>query len=405
MNHMPRVEARSEGWQLPELRTLGRISGAHFVSHFHILVLPPLFPQLRETLGVGYVELAFALTVFNLVSAVMQAPVGFAVDRFGARRVLIAGLLLGGAAFVALGLHPTYAWMLAAAAVAGLANCVYHPSDYSILSRGIGEKRMGRAFSVHTFAGYFGGAAAPFTMLLVAANWGVGPAIVAAGLLGPLAAIPLLLSADAVAPARVTGAVRHTTRGLMTPMVVSLIAFFTVLGMSIGGLSNFSVVALVARYATPLAVANAALTAFLLCSAFGVLAGGVIADRTRRHGDVAAIGFGLTALLVLLVGMLALPAPVLVGVMGLAGFLSGMIMPSRDMLVRAAAPKGAEGRVFGIVSTGFNIGGVVGPLMFGWIMDRGAPFWVFGASVVLMLSTSLMALASERRTRRTLAAG
>lgn len=401
MQHVTRPA--DSGWQRPELRTLGQISGAHFVSHFHMLVLPPLFPQLRDLLGVGYVELAFALTVFNLVSAVMQAPVGFAVDRFGARRVLIAGLFLAGAAFTALGLHPTYASMLASSAVAGLANCVYHPSDYAILSRGIGERRMGRAFSIHTFAGYFGGAAAPFTMLLIAASWGVGPAIVAAGLLGPLAAISLLLTRDAPAPARAAAAARHTTRGLVTPAVISLIAFFTVLGMSIGGLSNFSVVALVARYATPLAVANAALTAFLLASAFGVLAGGIVADRTRQHGNVAALGFGLTALLVLLVGVTPLPAPALVGVMGLAGFMSGMIMPSRDMLVRAAAPKGAEGRVFGIVSTGFNIGGVAGPLLFGWIMDHGAPFWVFGLSVLLMLSTSAMALASERRTRQAIA--
>ncbi len=401
MQHVTRPA--ESGWQRPELRTLGQISGAHFVSHFHMLVLPPLFPQLRDLLGVGYVELAFALTVFNLVSAVMQAPVGFAVDRFGARRVLTCGLFLAGGAFTVLGLHPTYAWMLAASAAAGLANCVYHPSDYAILSRGIGEQRMGRAFSIHTFAGYFGGAAAPFTMLLIAASWGIGPAIVAAGLLGPLAAIPLLLTRDAPAPARAAAAVRHTTRGLVTPAVISLIAFFTVLGMSIGGLSNFSVVALVARYATPLAVANAALTAFLLASAFGVLAGGIVADRTRQHGNVAASGFGLTALLVLLVGVLALPGPALVAVMGLAGFMSGMIMPSRDMLVRAAAPKGAEGRVFGIVSTGFNIGGVAGPLLFGWIMDHGAPFWVFGLSVLLMLSTSVMALASERRTRQAIA--
>ncbi|HEY0418969.1 MAG TPA: MFS transporter, partial [Acetobacteraceae bacterium] len=216
----------------------------------------------------------------------------------------------------------------------------------------------------------------------------------------PLAAIPLLGRREAPAPARATRTATASSRGLITPTVISLIAFFTVLGMSIGGISNFSVVALAARFATPLAIANSALTAFLLASAFGVLAGGQVADRTRRHGEVAALGFGLTAALILLVGLVSLPGPVLVAVMGLAGFLSGMIMPSRDMMVRAAAPRGAEGRGFGIVSTGFNIGGVAGPLLFGAIMDHGAPFWVFGTSVGFMLATCIMALASERATRR-----
>ncbi|MCX7384490.1 MAG: MFS transporter, partial [Alphaproteobacteria bacterium] len=162
---------------------------------------------------------------------------------------------------------------------------------------------------------------------------------------------------------------------------------------------SFSVVALEAAFAVPLAVGNTALTVMLAASAFGVLAGGIIADRTSRHGDVAALGFGLTGVLVAIVGYIAMPTIPLIAAMGLAGFLSGMIMPSRDMLVRGAAPPGAEGRVFGIVSTGFNIGGIAGPLLFGWIMDHADPRLIFAASVVFMLATSAMALASERRSR------
>jgi MFS family permease len=74
-----------------------------------------------------------------------------------------------------------------------------------------------------------------------------------------------------------------------------------------------------------------------------------------------------------------------------------MIMPSRDMMVRAACPPGAEGRVFGIVTTGFNIGGAVGPMLFGWIVDHREPRWVFGATVIFMLAVVAMALAGERR--------
>ncbi|MCC6720042.1 MAG: MFS transporter [Acetobacteraceae bacterium] len=391
----------SAGWKRAELATLGQISGAHMVSHIHILVLPPLFPLLAEQFGVGYVELGFALTLFNIVSALMQTPTGFAVDRFGPRRMLVGGLVLGGTSFIVAGMNPVYPVLLAASVMAGLANCVYHPSDYALLSSGvIAESRVGRAFSIHTFAGYLGTALAPAAMLLAAAMWGVSGALIAAGLIGPLAAIPLLFGAPAGA-ARPT-AVRSrpvSLRSLVTPSVLSLMAFFTVIGMSGGGISGFSVVAMHAHHGTPLGVANIALSLYLGASALGVLAGGVIADRTRRYSEVAAGGFAVTAAAIALVGLVNLPVALLLPVMALGGFCTGMIMPSRDMLVRAAAPKGAEGRVFGIVSTGFNIGGIVGPLLYGSIMDYGRPGWIFAVSVGFMLATCVIALASDRRGR------
>jgi len=183
---------------------------------------------------------------------------------------------------------------------------------------------------------------------------------------------------------------------VFSPAILGLTVFFALLSLSTSGISNFSVVALMYAYGFPFAAANLALTAFLTASAFGVLGGGFVADMTRRHGGVAALGFALNAAIMLLIATVGGAPAVVIPAMGLAGFLSGMIMPSRDMLVRAAAPPGAVGRAFGIVSVGLSTGGMIGPMLFGWIMDQGAPRWVFGATVVFMVLTVALALIGDR---------
>ncbi|MEA2944144.1 MAG: hypothetical protein QOD09_4673 [Bradyrhizobium sp.] len=386
------------------LRTLLAISTAHWVSHFHLLVLPMLFPFLKEQLGVGYIELGFALTVFAVVSGLTQAPMGYLGDRIGARKILLAGLTLGGFALIMLGIHLSYCWLIASAVLLGLANSVYHPADYAILSAHMDEARMGRAFSIHTFAGFLGGAVAPAIMAALVAAVGGHGALLVAGAVGPAVALFLLVVGvpDASAADRATDGVKAPQPNIVTPAIIVLTAFFMLLSLSSAGIGNFGVVALMSGYGSSFSAANLALTAFLGFSAIGVLAGGFLADHTRRHGQVAAVCFALDAAIVLVIAAVALPPVLLTAAMAVAGFLGGVIAPSRDMLVRDAAPPGAAGRAFGIVSTGFNIGGIISPLLFGWIMDQDMPHWVFGASAVFMVLTVLLALVTDRNPRRSI---
>ena len=239
-------------------------------------------------------------------------------------------------------------------------------------------------------------------MLVLVALLGVRTALFIAGLLGPLAAI-------AVAMAHVPGTSGSTgtsngqakgggsLREILTPAIVSLLVFYTLVSLANGGISNFAVAAFVSDYGLGFSTANIALTAYLGASAAGVLTGGFLADRTARHGQVAAACFAANAVIIGVIALLHLPALAIVLLMGLAGFLSGLIAPSRDMLVRKAAPAGAAGRAFGIVSTGFNIGGVVAPLMYGTLMDHGEPRWVFALGAMFMIASVVLSMITDRR--------
>jgi FSR family fosmidomycin resistance protein-like MFS transporter len=381
-------------------RVIGLIGAAHFTSHFYMLLLPPLFAFIRSDYGIGYAELGLAISVFNIVSAALQTPAGFLVDRIGAPNVLVAGLIVGAGGVTLAASVPSYWALVAGFALAGLANTVYHPADYAILSHRITGKRIGQAFSIHSCCGMLGSAAAPTAMLILAERWGWRAGLLAAALLAVATAALLILQARYLVDDRPKSAEAHAkaARGggnsqwslLFSRPILRNLMFFVLLAVSGGGMSSFSVVALGELYGTPLAVANLALSAFLLMNAAGILLGGVVADRTVHHNRVAALGFAGSGLVVLAIALSGFGAVALIALMGFAGLLNGIIVPSRDMMVRAVTPDGAFGKVFGFVSTGFNLGGIVAPLIFGWLMDQQQPRAVFllvVACIVLSLVT------------------
>jgi FSR family fosmidomycin resistance protein-like MFS transporter len=380
-----------------EVKLIANISAAHFVSHYYFMLLPPLFEFIRADFGVSYTGLGLALTAFNIVSAVFQTPAGFAVDRFGALRILIAGIALEAVAFALCGVTTSYWLFLALFGVAGFANTVFHPADYAILSQRIAPARASHAFSIHTFSGILGTAVAPASLLLLYNYVGWRGAFIASGILGLAVVVLLVLygqSGPSQAHARAASPPNQTSGRdvLLSPAILRNLAFFALIALANVGLGNYSVVALTAAHGTTAAVGNTALTVFLFLSAFGVLAGGWLATRVTNHIAVAAIGQGVTGVSAVLVGLYDLNLAALILVMGLGGFTSGLISPSRDMIVRSVTPPDAYGRVFGFVTTGFNITGTVAPIIYGALMDYGEPrmiFYVAGAACILSIATVL----------------
>ena len=387
-----------------DAHVIGVIGLGHFTSHFLQLVLPPIFPLVRERFDVNYVALGFVLTVFFAASGIGQASSGFLVDRFGARRVLQAGFAVYATGIALMGVSTSYAMLVFCALVAGFGNSVFHPADYAIFNSAVDTRRLGRAYSIHSVLGSLGWAAAPPTMLGLTALVGWRGALVAVGGLGLLVGLVVTTQTrglpDHRAAARATlarASVLGDLRVLGERPVLFAFSYFLLLAAAWVGLQTFGVPVIAALYAVPLASAATAVTGWLLGIGGGTLLGGMLADRTSRHDAVAAAGLFIAALLTFVAATAALPLALVVVVMALSGFCLGITSPSRDMLVRRATPAGASGKVFGFVYSGLDLGSAITPLVLGWFMDRGEPRHVFiFAGVVLLLT-----IATVLQVRRT----
>ena len=389
-------------------KVIGLVSTGHFFSHFYLLLLPPLFPVLRDVYGVGFTELGLAITALSLTTGVTQAPVGFLVDRYGARGILIAGVMVEALAFILIGVFPVYSALVALLVLAGLANAVYHPANYAILNASVAKERMGRAFSIHTFAGYLGAALAPVSMITLM-NWtDWKTALIICGACGGVVAVIMALNSNVLldaTSARDRGGEQHGNfhhsgvRLLFSVPILMGLLFFSGISIAGHGINDFSVSALHLIYDAPLVEAGVVLSAFLFASPIGVLLGGWVADRTVHHDRFAASCFIVMAVMFFTVAAVDMSLEAIAALFIIAGLANGLVAPSRDMMIRAVTPPGEMGKVFGFVSVGYNVGGVVAPVMFGYLLDHADPgllFWVVG---VISLATVMTVVVTGRHGR------
>ena len=397
----------------PELKhdaeVIGLVGFAHLFSHFLQLILAPLFPLIKDEFGVGYAALGLMVSVMYTVSGVSQTMAGFIVDRYGGRSVLLFGMITFSLALVLTGLASSYWMLIAIAVLAGLGNSVFHPADFAILNAKVDPKRLGYAFSTHGIGGNFGWLAAPVFSIAVSTVYGWRVATIAAGVLG-LVITAFIASRKVLADAPAGGVHRDRAqtgpargiaaeaRTLMSLPVVKCFAFFTFHAMALIGLQTFSVSVTTAFYGVSLVSASAAMSGFLVGGIAGMVAGGFVAARSSRHNLNAGAGMLLGAACTLMLASGAVPTGMLTGVMFLIGFFTFSTQPSRDILVRGVTPPGATGKVYGFVYSGLDLGSTLVPPLYGWMLDKQVPQWVFGSAAGFMLLA--MATVVSLRTRR-----
>jgi len=394
-----------------QYRVMGLIGIAHAASHFFHLVVPALFPVMKDDLGVSYAELGLLASLFFIASGICQPISGFIVDRIGARPTLFAGLgLLAGGIFLC-GLAPGYWGLVVLMPIAGIGNSVFHPADYSILGHSVERGRLGRAFGIHTLGGNLGWASAPPVMLGLAAFIGWRGALMVAGGVGITILLVLLTQASKLEDGRTERreiAARagkphdaFDVRVLLSLPIILCFVYFLLLAVTQVGIQNFLPSILSNLDGTDLATGGAALTAFLLGSSAGTVIGMVLADRMESHSTVVAGGLIVAAALLLVVADVRFEAAGIISTMALAGFALGFTLPSRDLVVRKATPPGATGRVFGFVYSGLDAGGATTPVIIGLMLDHGLArqtLWLSSGALVLAIVTALViSSASQRR--------
>lgn len=389
---MPNLDAQTaDAQQAREVRVLGLIGTAHFLSHFYILALPPLFLMWRDEFHVSFATLGLASALLSGTTALLQTPVGFLTDKYGAKLFLVGGTLLMSLGIAGMAIAPAFWMILVLCVISGIGNSVIHPVDYAILAGSIDKARMGRAFAFHTFTGNLGFAAGPPVIVLLAGLMGWRGAIGLVGLVGVPVVGAILWQSRILADQTKARADAGGPSGLALLSSVPMLMFFLFMltsAMAGGAMQAFVITTLAKLWGTPIAVGSAALTGYMVGATAGTLAGGWIADRHPGNLLVFTIVSSLgSAALILLAGIVPMTDVLLVGTIFVAGVILGASRTPRDVMIKDAAPPGQIGKVFGFVSSGLPMGMALTPVPFGLLLDLGYPQLVFPLVAAILVAS------------------
>ena len=390
-----------------DVRVISLLSLAHGSSHFFHLILPPLFPWLKAEFALSYAELGLLMSVFFVVSCIVQAVSGFLVDRIGARPVLFVGVGLLALSAVVLSQSNGYVLLIVGAVIAGCGNGVFHPVDYTLINHKVSVPRLPYAYSAHGVTGYLGWAVAPVFMAGIAAlsDWRI--ALLCAAVLETLILLVLWFNrgdliddakhrrASAIKAAEEANPGRAPQSAFAFLKLTSvwlcwLFFFFSMIAMA--GIQSFAPSALNQLYGIPVTAGNFSITLLALGSAAGMILGGVMAAKLKMPDRIVGTCLFACAVIGLLIGSELVTAALVPGLFFVIGCGLGIAAPSRDMMIRSATPQGVSGSVYGIIYSGIDLGAAVGPLLFGILLDAGKPNSLFLGVAFLQLLLILTAV-------------
>ena len=399
-----------------DVRVISLLSLAHGSSHFFHLILPPLFPWLKAEFALSYAELGLLMSVFFVVSCIVQAASGFLVDRIGARPVLFVGVGLLALSALVLSQSNGYGLLILGAVIAGCGNGVFHPVDYTLINHKVSVPRLPYAYSAHGVTGYLGWAVAPVFMAGIAAlaDWRI--ALLCAAVLETLILLVLWFNrGDLIDDAehRRASAIKAAEEAnpglaqqgafaflkLTSVWLCWLFFFFSMIAMA--GIQSFAPSALNQLYGIPVTAGNFSITLMALGSAAGMIVGGIMAAKLKMPDRIVGTCLFMCAIIALLIGAELVTAALVPGLFFMIGCGLGIAAPSRDMMIRAATPQGVSGSVYGIVYSGIDLGAAVGPLLFGILLDAGKPNSLFlGVAFLqlLLILTAVKVVASNANT-------
>ena len=388
-----------------DARVNALIGCGHFLSHYYQLCLPPMFIAWQRAFDVSFAELGLAIALMGGTSAVAQAPVGFLVDRYGARPFLIGGTLLMALSIAAMGFATAFWQIVLLAMLSGLGNSVIHPADYAILSGSVDRSRLGRSFAIHTFVGNIGFAAAPpvTAALMLLIGWRETLLLIGGLGLPVVLAIVLqsrMLNEQKRGPVSRQAGFLADLRELLSRPILLFFGFFMVSSMAGAGIQSWLITVLHSAHGMTLEAASSGLTGYMIGAMCGILLGGWVADRTDRHLGFIVVLTMLGAALVLWVDLVSMPQLATIGVLFAAGLLIGASRTPRDVMVKDAAPPGQIGKVFGFVSAGLALGGAIMPVPYGMLIDAGRPDLVLVVVAALWLVSLLFAGSARSGGRR-----
>lgn len=386
-----------------ELTTVGLVTGGHFLSHFYLLVFPPLFPFLRSEFELSGAELGLIVSIIS-VGMLLQIPVGELVDRIGAKWILVVGIATTAIGVSLAGVASTYLLLVGAAALSGIGQASFHPANYPLLEAVSDPDRLGKNFSVHTFGGYVGFAAAPVIVGFLGTTYGWRVAVLSVGGAGILYALAVAAFLRPVYRAGIgdsdddATAATSSRTALFRPGILIMSLFFVVFTMAEKGVQTFTPLLVIDGFRLSEAIGNASLSVFFAVTSVAVLTGGVLADRYEPRTVIAvATTIAAGTLLVLVGEAVPIGATVVIGAFGVAGGAFGLVFASRDRLVSEHSAEGSTGRSFGFVFTASSLGSLSSPLLLGLVIDVSTTslafalvsgFFLLSGAVVLLLGSN-----------------